>query len=189
MRPAWIRVGTGLFTAGALACTSPALDTTQALDVVADPLSAPNPVESIVATLYYASVEGPWLVPVQQEVPLANSALAQGRHILTAQLGEAPEGLTSVFPAETRLRGFYVTDREEAFVDLTPEVSMSHPGGALNEQLTVYAVVNAVTTNLPAIQRVQILINGREVDTLSGHVDLRRPLEADPSLVGDAHLD
>jgi hypothetical protein len=43
--------------------------------------------------------------------------------------------------------------------------------------------VNAVTANLPAIQRVQILIEGREVDTLAGHVDLRRPLERDASLV------
>ena len=39
-----------------------------------------------------------------------------------------------------------------------------------------YAIVNAVTANLPAVQRVQILIDGKEVDTLAGHVDLRRPL-------------
>ena len=30
--------------------------------------------------------------------------------------------------------------------------------------------------NLPAITRVQILIDGKEVDTLAGHVDLRHPL-------------
>jgi hypothetical protein len=30
--------------------------------------------------------------------------------------------------------------------------------------------------NLPAITRVQILIDGKEVDTLAGHVDLRNPL-------------
>ncbi len=33
------------------------------------------------------------------------------------------------------------------------------------------------------VQRVQILIDGREIDTLAGHVDLRRPLTADLSLV------
>jgi hypothetical protein len=33
-----------------------------------------------------------------------------------------------------------------------------------------------VTENLPAIRSVQILVDGREVDTLAGHVDLRRPL-------------
>jgi hypothetical protein len=43
--------------------------------------------------------------------------------------------------------------------------------------------VNAVTANLPAIQRVQILIDGKEADTLAGHVDLRRPLQRDESFV------
>jgi hypothetical protein len=42
---------------------------------------------------------------------------------------------------------------------------------------TIYAIVNAVTVNLPAISRVQILVDGKEADTLAGHVDLRRPLE------------
>ena len=39
-----------------------------------------------------------------------------------------------------------------------------------------YSIVNALTVNLPAIQRVQILVDGKEVDTLAGHVDLRHPL-------------
>ena len=32
------------------------------------------------------------------------------------------------------------------------------------------------TLNLPAISSVQLLVDGRELDTLAGHVDLRRPL-------------
>jgi hypothetical protein len=39
--------------------------------------------------------------------------------------------------------------------------------------------VSALTLNLPAITGVQILIDGKEVDTLAGHLDLRRPLEQD----------
>ena len=33
-----------------------------------------------------------------------------------------------------------------------------------------------LTVNLPAVTRVQILVDGKEVDTLAGHVDLRHPL-------------
>jgi hypothetical protein len=84
------------------------------------------------------------------------------------------------------LRAFYVTDRGDAFVDLSGEASSRHPGGSATELLTVYAIVNAITANLPTIQRVQILIEGREADTLSGHVDLRRPLQQDLSVVRDA---
>jgi hypothetical protein len=34
--------------------------------------------------------------------------------------------------------------------------------------------------NLPAVSGVQIRSDGREVDTLAGHVDLRRPLQKNP---------
>ncbi|HPW21762.1 MAG TPA: GerMN domain-containing protein, partial [Vicinamibacterales bacterium] len=50
------------------------------------------------------------------------------------------------------------------------------PGGSQHELLTVYAIVDTLTANLPAITSVQILVDGREVDSLAGHVDLRRPL-------------
>jgi sporulation and spore germination protein len=62
-------------------------------------------------------------------------------------------------------------------VDLSGDARTKHTGGALDELFTVYAIVDALTVNLPAIARVQILVDGKEVDTLAGHVDLRHPLQ------------
>ena len=70
----------------------------------------------------------------------------------------------------------FVTERGDAFVNLSGDITARHPGGSLLELFTVYTLVNALTVNLPAIQRVQILVDGKEVDTLAGHVDLRHPL-------------
>jgi spore germination protein GerM len=145
--------------------------------------TAATDVPHITATIYYADAEGQALVPTQREVPLAEDTVTQGRQILAAQLAPAPEPYVSVIPEGTMLRAFYVTERGDAFVDLSREVSANHPGGSFTELLTVYAIVNAVTANLPAIQRVQLLIDGKEADTLAGHVDLRRPLQRDQSLV------
>ena len=147
------------------------------------PSEPPPGVPHITATLFYGSSDGQALVPVRRDVALADGVVPQGREILAAQLQGAPAPYVSVIPAGTMLRAFYVTDRGDAFVDLSPEVSSLHAGGSLTELLTVFAIVNAVTANLPTIQRVQILVDGREVDTLAGHVDLRRPLERDASLV------
>lgn len=146
---------------------------------------AAGEVPHITATLYYAAPDGQALVPVQRDVPLAEGNMAQGRAIVSALLEPAPEPQVSVIPRGTTLRAFYVTERGDAFVDLSPEVSANHPGGSFTEMLTIYAIVNAVTTNLPAVQRVQLLIDGKEADTLAGHVDLRRPLQKDLSLVRD----
>lgn len=151
--------------------------------VVVEPSAPPPGVPRITATLFYGSADGDALVAVRREVALAEGTVPQAREILEAQLQSAPEPYASVIPEGTALRAFYTTQRGEAFVDLTPEVATRHPGGSSTELLTVYAIVNAVTANLATIQRVQILIDGREVDTLAGHVDLRRPLERDFSVV------
>lgn len=148
------------------------------------PVAAPVvPTAHITATLFYGSVDGQALVPLRREVPLADGVVAQGAAILRAQLEAAPVPLISVIPKGTTLRAFYVSDRGDAFVDLSREMSTAHPGGSLMELLTVYAVVNAVTANLPRVQRVQLLVDGREVDTIAGHIDVRRPLVRDTSLV------
>ncbi len=62
-------------------------------------------------------------------------------------------------------------------MDLSADARIRHTGGALDELFTVYTIVNVLTANLPAVTRVQILIEGKEVDTLAGHVDLRHPLQ------------
>jgi germination protein M len=143
----------------------------------------PSTVPHITATLFYASEDGRLLVPVRREVPLAEGPVEQGKQIMIAQLEPAQPPLVSAIPAGTALRAFYVTERGEAFVDLSAEASTMHPGGSAAELLTVYTIVNAVTANLPAIMRVQILLDGKEVDTLAGHMDLRRPLQRNESIV------
>lgn len=151
----------------------------------AGPAAPAAGVPRITATLFYASADGQYLVAIRREVALAEGLVPQGREILSAQLQGAPSPYVSVIPEGTMLRAFYVTERGDAFVDLSLEASSRHPGGSFTELLTVYAIVNAVTANLPTVQRVQILIDGREADTLAGHVDLRRPLQQDLSLVRD----
>ena len=89
----------------------------------------------------------------------------------------------SAVPPGTALRALYLTSGGEAFVDLSREIVTAHPGGSLDELLTVYAIVNALTMNLPAVTSVQVLVDGKEVDTLAGHVDLRRPLAKNVSWV------
>lgn len=154
--------------------------------VVTEPAEQPpstTPTPQITATLFYGARDGQHLVGLRREVPLGSDVVAQGRAILSTQLEPAPEPYISLIPEGTTVRAFYVTPRGDAFVDLSPEISTAHPGGSLTELLTVYAIVNAITANLPNVQRVQLLVDGQEVDTIAGHVDVRRPLARDLSLV------
>ena len=130
----------------------------------------------ITATLFYVGEDGMALAPVQREVPFGATVSEQARAIVEAQLAAATAPQVSAIPAGVTLRNVFVTERGDAFVDLSADITAKHPGGSLDEIFTVYTIVNALTVNLPAIARVQILVEGKEVDTLAGHVDLRHPL-------------
>jgi hypothetical protein len=169
-----------LLNAPAPSATAP--DAPVAPGAPAAPASAAVP--RIKATLYFASEDGMRLVPAETEVPLAEGAVAQARSIVEAQLSAAaPAPLVSTIPKGATLRGVFISQRNEAFVDLDPVIRSAHPGGTLQELMTVYTIVNALLTNLPNLQEVQILIGGQEVDTLAGHVDLRRPLRKNEGLI------
>ena len=117
------------------------------------------------------------------EVPLAPTIAQQAEAILRAALADPPAGMLRVVPRGTRLRAFYMDGRGEAFVDVTSDVVRLHPGGSFGEALTVAALVNAVTANLVAVRSVRLLVEGQEVDTLAGHIDVSGPLSQDMSLV------
>jgi hypothetical protein len=146
----------------------------------APPLAAGRKIK---ARLYYVADDGAHLASVERDVAYGDGTLAQAREIVTAQIAPVTEPLVSAVPPGTTLRGLFLTEAGEAFVDLSREVSSAHTGGTENELLTIYAIVNALTGNLPAVTGVQLLVDGKEVDTLVGHVDLRRPLGGNPALV------
>ena len=136
-----------------------------------------------VSTLFYVSGDGMRLVGVPRQLARGANPTAQARVILEQQLAAPPAPLTSPIPAGTTLRAVYLTGDGDAFVDLTEEIALGHSGGSREELFTVYAIVNALTMNLADVDAVQILVDGVEVDTLVGHVDLQRPLRQNLALL------
>lgn len=135
------------------------------------------------AMLFFVSDDGSELVASSREVPFGATPADQARLILDAQVGPAPQGLTSAIPAGTAVRSVLLDAHNVAYVDLSRDVVAGHTGGSLDEALTVFSIVNAVTVNLPDIPAVQILVDGHAVDTLVGHLDLRHPLVRAPEWV------
>lgn len=131
---------------------------------------------TITATLFYVASDGLALVPVSRDVAYGATPAEQARRLAEAQLQPPPEGLRSAIPDGTTIRSVYLTPRGEAFVDVTREMVTGHSGGSLNEALAVFAIVNAMVVNLPDVSAVQLLVEGQEVDSIAGHLDLRYPL-------------
>jgi sporulation and spore germination protein len=138
----------------------------------------------IKARLFYVSEDGTRLTGVEREVLYGDGPAAQAQLLINAQLAPVAAPLVSAVPPGTTLRAIYLnTARGEAYVDLSREAVTAHSGGSLDELLTIYTIVNTLTSNLPAVTSVQVLVDGKEIDTLAGHVDLRRPLAKNLALV------
>lgn len=149
------------------------------------PPRPPSPAtgRKIKARLFYVAEDGSRLTSVERDVAFGEGTLEQARLIMAAQIAPAVEPAVSAVPPGTALRALFLGDHGEAFVDLSREVMTAHSGGTLDELLTIYTIVNALTTNLPAITAVQILVDGKEVETLAGHVDLRGPIARNTAYV------
>ena len=132
-------------------------------------------VRKIRARLFYVSEDGMRLVGVERDVPFGETPPQQAQALIEEQLKPAPAPLLAPLPASTSLRSVFVTQTGEAYVDLSKDAVTAHTGGSLDELFSVYAIVNTLTVNLPAITRVQILVDGKETDSLAGHIDLRGP--------------
>lgn len=150
----------------------------------ARPATAPSAAPHIAATLYFVAEDGVTLQGVTTDVPLKDTPTAQARALVEAQLtAEPPAPLARAVPTGAAVRGVFLTGRDDAYVDLDGAFVTNLAGGSRNELLATYAIVSVVTTNLTSIARVQLLVDGREVESLTGHVDLREPLRKNDTLI------
>jgi hypothetical protein len=97
--------------------------------------------------------------------------------------GPTTEEATGALPGGSRLRQAYVLNSGTAWLDFSSELTDGIRGGSMNELLTVYSIVNSVVVNVPQVQRVGILVSGRPVESLNGHIHLLNPLPPNFGLI------
>ena len=128
-------------------------------------------------TLYFSSENGEHLISEARQLSCGGDEGCIQAVIEALISGPVQQGI-AVLPAKTQILNVRI-EEGTAILDFSPEISSGHPGGSQSELLTVYALANSVAVNFPHLRQVAVQINSRQVDTLKGHVDLRRPLIAD----------
>jgi spore germination protein GerM len=132
-------------------------------------------------TLFFASPDGARLVREGREIdPCEDSADCVEtvvEELINGPLGE----LTPTLPAATSINAIQVNG-DLAVIDLDEEMIKGLPGGSNAEMMAIYSIIDSVALNFPRIKLVKLLFNGKTVETLGGHIDLRTPLAPDYSL-------
>lgn len=136
------------------------------------PEPQPKPLETVAVKVYYGAPDVEHLAAESNQF-IKDSLLMQ-RAMETLIAGPKNKKLWPVLPAETKVRSVVVKDKI-AQADFSAELKAKKSGGSTQEILAVSAIIYTLT-EFPEVERVQILIEGKKVATLYGHMDLSEPL-------------
>jgi hypothetical protein len=136
---------------------------------VAPPVAGPT--EQV--TLYVAYDDAGVLRAQSARLPLPAGRQQRAQELLRALLEiylekNSPHPL----PPGAEVRDVYIVDPGLAVIDANSVLADNHRSGILIEELTIASLVKTLATNIPGINRVKILVDGKERDTLAGHADL-----------------
>jgi hypothetical protein len=94
------------------------------------------------------------------------------REVVDAVLGSQASSLFPVLKA-IRLHSLYLSEAGTAYLNVIASQTEIR-ASAWDELLAVYALVNTIMQNVPEVKQVRFLKDGREAQTLAGHLDLTR---------------
>lgn len=90
-------------------------------------------------------------------------------------LGTKAKGVVTIIPKKAKLKSVAVKDGI-ATVDFSEDLVKNFAGGSTGEEMLVGSIVNTLT-EFPEVKSVQILLEGKKVDSLAGHLDTSKPLK------------
>jgi hypothetical protein len=123
--------------------------------------------------IFWASLSSPGtLEPIEVELPLVDEPAERARLALDTLIASPPDPEQRTLPADTLLLEFYLLPDGTAIADFSDALSNKTPSGISSEMLAVDSIARTVHAAVPAAQRLKILVQGQEAETLAGHVDL-----------------
>ncbi len=127
-------------------------------------------------TVYFPNKTGDKLLPAKRKI----KGEAPVEEIVSLILegpddAERADGMVRPFPKGVKLLGVAVKDKI-ARVDFSVELTKEFQGGSTGEIMLASSLVNTLT-ECPEIEKVQILVEGKRIESLSGHLDFSEPME------------
>jgi hypothetical protein len=137
------------------------------------PVAAPVTGPTEVVTLFVAHDEDGTLRAQAARIPLPSGRQQRAEELLRALLTiYLDKNTPHVLASGADVRSVFLVDPGVAVIDLNAAFADGHRSGVLPEELTVTSLIHTISTNIPGVLRVKILVNGSERPTLAGHADL-----------------
>ena len=183
----FIFIGTGLWLWTEMKNPKKQVETYTLLTKVIQEANQEKEKEPLSLQLFFSSQTQFSLAAEMREVKKDEPDIHQEIHYAISELIKGPIdiGLVPTIPPDTKLRSFYLDKNGVGYADFSQEIVQNFPGGSWRELMTIYSIVNTVIKNFPQVHRVKLLINGQELETLRGHISIRRAFSLNETLDHD----
>ncbi len=125
--------------------------------------------------LYYPS--GGRLELSEKKIARRTKQMAMAGAVIEEYFKGPGNGISAQVPQNVKLLGLYKDAAQMLYIDLSDELRRNFQGDALTEYLLLKGIYESIISNLQDVQDVKILIEGKEAETLGGHVYLKFPLK------------
>lgn len=141
-----------------------------------------KPAKNISFIVYRAAADGSEkLLPEKITLPANDKSLPENALIALVSTKPQDARMDDVVPIGTKVLSLKIDKNGTAYADFSKELAKKGQG-SYGEMMLCYAITNTLT-EFKEIKRVQILVEGKKVITLSGHMDVEDPLERNKTLL------
>lgn len=115
--------------------------------------------------------------PIKVEVQLNREPIDRLKSIVNTLTKATPTNYRNPIPRGTVLNEVFIDTQKTVYLDFSHHLTNGHIGGTTAEYITISAILKTVFDNFPdEIRHIQLLVEGQEIETLTGHVNLSAPM-------------
>jgi spore germination protein GerM len=133
-------------------------------------------IEDLTSLRVYYPVENHLLIE-ERRVPRQTGQIAIAEAAMQEYLKGPANTQASLMPKNVKLLGIYKGADRILYIDLSDEFRRNFQGDVMTEFLLLKGIYESIISNVEDIQDVKVLIEGKEVETLGGHLYLMHPLK------------
>jgi hypothetical protein len=139
--------------------------------------------EKQIAEIYFSDPQERFLIPEKRYVIKEEDPALQAKEIVKALLEGSKAELVNTFPVGVSLRDVKVDNAGIAFVNFNKNLIKLHQGGSTAEMATIYSLTNSLTQNVPGVKKVKILVEGKEIPSIKGHISTQKAFRPNSELI------
>lgn len=79
-------------------------------------------------------------------------------------------------PYGVRLLDLYMDREGIVYIDLSNEIIKNFRGDAIEEYNLISGLYNTIKKAVPTISSIKLLIEGKEIESIGGHIDISKPI-------------